>query len=252
MRDLIHAELLKLRTTRMFYGIALAALAFVPVNLAIAIQTAGQSGGGPALDSSEGIRYVMSVASSGLLFVLVLGILVMAGEFRHDTATSTFLVSPDRKRVVGAKLVASTLIGAGLGAAASVLTLAIALPWLAAKNVDAAVLSGDVGFVLLGAMAAMALYALVGVGVGSLLRNQTAAVVVALLWVLVVESLIVSFVPEVGRWLPGGAARALTGIAIPDDGLLPMWGGAVLFTCYGLAFAAAGIRFVMRRDVASS
>jgi hypothetical protein len=28
-----------------------------------------------------------------------------------------------------------------------------------------------------------------------------------------------------------------------------MWAGAVLFLAYGLAFAAAGTRFTMRRDV---
>ena len=130
------------------------------------------------------------------------------------------------------------------------LTLAIALPWLAAKDVDVVLLSGDVGFVLLGAIVATALYALVGVGVGSLIRNQTAAVVVALVWVMVVESLFVSFLPEVGRWLPGGAVAALTSAATANGGLLPMWGGAILFAAYGLAFAAAGTRFVLQRDVA--
>lgn len=249
MRNLVHAELLKLRTTRMFYFNALAALAFVPVSLAIAIFTAGQSGGGPALDTSEGVRHVMSAASSGTVIVLILGILVMAGEFRHNTATSTFLVSPDRRRVVGAKLLASSLVGAGLAVVASVLTLAIALPWLAAKDVDVSVLGGDVGPVLLGAMAATALYALVGVGLGSLIRNQTAAVVVALVWVMVVEGLLVSFLPEVGRWLPGGAVAALTGVATADGGLLPMWAAGLLFGAYGLMFAAVGIHLIVRRDV---
>ena len=111
-------------------------------------------------------------------------------------------------------------------------------------------MSGDVGFVLLGAMAATALYAMVGVGLGSLIRNQTAAVVVALVWVMVVEGLLVSFLPEVGRWLPGGAVAALTGVTTENGGLLPMWAGALLFAAYGLAFAAAGTRFVMRRDIA--
>jgi hypothetical protein len=148
--NLVKAELLKLRTTRMFYGNALAALAFVPVSLAVAILTAGKEGGSPALDTSEGLRQVLSAASSGTLIVLVLGILMMAGEFRHNTATSTFLVCPDRRRVVGAKLLASALVGAGLAVAASVVTLAIAIPWLAAKDVAVDLLSADVGLVLLG------------------------------------------------------------------------------------------------------
>ena len=250
MKDLIHAEFLKLRTTRAFFYSALAALAFVPLTLAITILTAGNEGAGPALNTSEGIRQVFSAASSGTVIILIIGILVMAGEFRHNTATSTFLITPDRKRVVGAKLIASTLIGAGLAAAASALTLAIAIPWLAVKNVDFSVWSGDVGFVLLGSIAATALYAMVGVGVGSLIRNQTAAVVVALVWVMIVEGLLVSFLPDVGRWLPGGAVAALTGVTTPNGGLLSMWAGALLFAGYGLAFATAGTRLVLQRDIA--
>jgi ABC-type transport system involved in multi-copper enzyme maturation permease subunit len=250
MRNLVRAELLKLRTTRMFYGIALAALALVPVSVAISILSADGSAGKPALDTSEGVRQVMSAASAGTVVILIIGILMMAGEFRHNTATSTFLISPDRKRVVGAKLIAATLVGAVLAVIAALVTLAVAIPWLAAKHVHVSVFSADVGYVLMGAVAATALYALVGVGLGSLIRNQTAAVVVALLWVMVVEGLLISFVSDVGKWLPGGAVAALTGVATLDGGLLPMWGGALLFTAYGLVFAAAGSQFVMQRDIA--
>jgi len=248
MNDLVRAELLKLRTTRMFYVSVFAALAFVPLSVATAILSAGTSGS-PALASSEGVGNVMSAASSGSFVILVFGILLMAGEFQHNTATATFLISPDRTTVVRAKLIASSLVGVALGLAFSALTLAIALPWLAAKGVHVNILSGDVGIVLLGGVAATALYALVGVGVGSLIRNQTAAVVVALVWVMVVEVLLVSLIPEVGRWLPGGAAAALSAAATANGGLLPTWGAGLLFAGYGLAFATAGARFVLRRDV---
>lgn len=250
MKNLIRAEVLKLRTTRMFAWSALSALVLVPISVAVAILTAGGTDGGPALDTTEGIRNVFSAASSGTIVVLIIGILIMAGEFRHNTATSTFLITPDRKRVVVAKLAASAVVGAAIAIAASVVTLAVALPWLAAKDIDVSLLSGDVGLVLLGALTATALYAVVGVGLGSLVRNQTAAVVVALVWVMVIESLLVSFAPAFGRWLPGGAVAALTGVATRDGGLLAMWAGAVLFAGYGLAFATAGTRFVLRRDVA--
>jgi len=249
MGNLVKAELLKLRTTRMFLGNAIAALAFVPMTLAITIQTAGQEGAGPALDTAEGLRNVLSAASSGTVILLILGILIMAGEFRHNTATSTFLVCPDRRRVVGAKLIASSMVGAGLAVAASAVTMAVGLPWLAAKDVPVDLLGADVGLVLFGSILATALYALVGVGVGSLLRNQTVALAVALVWVMVVESLVVSFLPEVGRWLPGGAVAALTGVSTIEGGLLPMWAGALLFAAYGLAFAAAGTRLAVQRDI---
>jgi hypothetical protein len=247
MKNLIHAELLKLRTTRMIYGLALAALALVPLSVIGAITAAGRSGGGPALSTGEGIRHVMSAGSSGALTVLIIGILIMAGEFRHGTVTSTFLVSPKRGRVVGAKVVASVLVGTGIAIAAAVLTLAVSVPWLASKHIHLHILSNNVGMVLLGGIAATAIYAAVGVGVGSLIRNQMAAVGIALGWALVAESLLIGFAHEIGRWTPGAAAAALDGVS--RNGLLPMWGGAVLFVAYGVAFATAGTRFTIRRDV---
>ena len=70
-----------------------------------------------------------------------------------------------------------------------------------------------------------------------------------LVWVLVVEGILVGFAPAVGRWLPGGAGSALTGVATPQGGLLPMWGAALLLAGYGLAFAAASTRLIARRDI---
>lgn len=151
--------------------------------------------------------------------------------------------------MVGAKLAAASLVGIGVGAVASLLTLAIAVPWLRAKHVEVSFANGDVGLVLLGALAAGALYAIVGVSVGAILRNQTVAVAVALVWMMMVENILVGVAPEIGRWLPGGANSALTATPTAQGGLLPMWGGALLLAGYGLTCAAAGTRFVLRRDI---
>lgn len=249
MTSLIRAELLKLRTTRMFYGNALAVLLIVPISLAASILTAGDADSSPPLDTSEGLRNVMSASASGAVVVLIIGILLMAGEFRHNTVTSTFLVTPDRQRVVGAKLIAGSIVGAGLAVVASALTLAIAVPWLAAEDVSVDIFSSDIVTVLLGALVATTLYAVVGVGLGSLIRNQTVAVVVALVWVMIVEGLVVTLLPSVGRWMPGGAVAAVTRVTTENGGLLPMWGGGLLFAAYGLAFATAGSRLVLQRDI---
>jgi ABC-2 type transport system permease protein len=244
MSNLIRAELLKLRTLRSFWWYVASALAFVPVSIAQAIYS-----GTASLDTSEGVRNVMAASSSGGVILLLIGILAMAGEFRHNTATPTFLVTPDRTRVVRAKLAAASIAGVCVAAVASLLTLAIAIPWLQVRDVDVSLLSGDVGFVLLGAVIATALAPLVGIGVGALVPNQTVAVTVMLVWTFVVESLLVAFMPGIGRWLPGGAASALTGVETPNGGLLPMWAGVLVFAGYAFAFSAIGTRFVVRRDV---
>jgi ABC-2 type transport system permease protein len=245
MEVLIRAELLKLRTTRMFWGNVAAALLFVPLAVALAVNT-----GAEPLDSSTGVRNVIAAASSGAVMLLVIGILAIGGEFRHGTATTTFLISPDRRRVVWAKLAAVSLVGVAVATAASLLTLAVALPWLSAKGVAVSSHGRDIALGLLGALAATVLAALVGVGFGSLVRNQTTAITVALIWSQIVEGLVVGFVPAVGRWFPGGAANALAGVANPNGDLLPMGVAALLLAGYGIAFAVAGIAALVRKDIA--
>ena len=68
----------------------------------------------------------------------------------------------------------------------------------------------------------MAAYSLIGVAVGALVRNQIAAVVGVLVWMLAAEQLLITTVPAFGRWTPGGATYGLLqlGPAISADGKL--------------------------------
>ena len=246
MRQLVHAEILKLRTLRSSWWMALALLLAVPILIAANVETVDRVSG--RLDTSEGIRNVFSGASPPLM--LIVGIMLMAGEFRHGTATATFLATPIRSRVLAAKLIAAALLGALLAVPASALALAVALPWLNAKNVDLGAHVDDIALPLAGGLGALVLYALVGVGLGALARKQTVAISAALAWTLIVEGALTAFTDDIGRWLPGAAAAAMTGGAPQASHLLPMWAGALLFAGYGLAFAAAGTKSIVRRDIA--
>jgi ABC-2 type transport system permease protein len=246
MKNLIRAELLKLRSTRVFWGYLAAALAFVPVNIALSMTTGNDAA---SLTSSEGLRGVFSAASAGGLLVLLIGITMTAGEFRHNTATPTFLITPDRRRVIAAKLAAGGVVGVLVAAVASLVTLAVALPWLATRDIDVSLLSADVGAPLLGALIATGLAAAVGIGLGALMPNQTLAITVVIVWTSIVESLLVGFLPEVGRWLPTGAASALGGTVTAEGGLLPFWGAALVLAGYGLALAGVGTRVITRREI---
>jgi ABC-2 type transport system permease protein len=249
MHTLTAAELLKLRTTRTFWWYVLATVLFVPVSIAVAVNRAGTTGYAP-LDSTDGVRTVFASASGGGILLTLIGITLIAGEFRFQTAVGTFLVTPDRRRVLGAKLAAASLVGAALGLICSLLTLVVAIPLLEHRGVDVAAHGSSIAGVLAGCVAGTAISGLVGVGIGALLRNQTLAIVVTLVWLFLVESMLIAFATGIGRWLPGGAASALAGTDVGTGDLLPAWGAALLFAAYGLAFAAAGSRFVLRRDVA--
>jgi len=246
MKSLIHAELLKLRTTRAFWVYIAAALAFVPVTIAVTMTV---SNDGLVLDSSEGITAVFSAASAGGLLLLLVGITMMAGEFRHNTAATTFLITPDRRRVIAAKLAAGSVVGVLATVVSALLTLAIALPWLAARDIDVDLLSAAVAAPILGGMIANGLWTAFGIGLGAVMPNQTLAITVVVVWTTMVEGLLVGFLPEVGRWLHTGAASALGGTWTAEGGLLPFWAAALVLTGYALASAVAGTQLLTRKEI---
>ena len=248
MTRLVHSELLKLRTTRTARVLLTLAAAGTAALIAIVLLLAGQPGQ-PALGPDALRQLVLVPAQPLTLAALVLGVLGMAGEFRHGTATSTFLVTPRRGRVVAAKLAAAAVTGLAMSLASSAAVLAVGLPWLRAKGIEVAVADPGVAARVAGLAAAVALYAVLGTGLGALLRNQVAAVVVGLLWWSQgVERVLTGILHQPGleRWLPMGAASALTA---PGDGTLPMWAGALVFAAYGLGLALLGGRMVARRDL---
>jgi hypothetical protein len=247
MTRLVRAELAKLRTIRLAFGVAATMAAFSVLTVVANVTSAGQQGN-PQLSADDlpGLVGAPATLLSGA--ALLLGILGMTGEFRHHTITQTFLTTPDRGRVVAAKLTAYALVGFAVAILGLAVTTAIAVPWMSAKGLSVSLFDGGLGRVLVGTLLAAGLSGLVGVGVGALIRNQVAAVVSVLVWVLVVEGLLVNLVntPGLGKWLPSAAAAALTN---PSGGHLSSWAGGLLFAAYGLGFAVVGTRLVMRRDV---
>ncbi|HWC40972.1 MAG TPA: ABC transporter permease [Actinomycetota bacterium] len=248
MTRLVHAELLKLwttRTTRVVLALAAAGTAA----LTVAVLSLAGRPGQPSL-GDDALRQLVGAPSGPLILAaLVLGILGMAGEFRHGTATPTFLVTPARGRVVAAKLAATAVAGLAVALVATVVVLAVAVPWLPAKGVQAPLADPGLAVRVGGLAAAVALSGALGTGIGALFRNQFAAVVAGLLvWQGGVEDLVVGILgrPALGRWLPHGASAALTA---PGDATLAMWAGALVLAAYGLVLAVVGGRLVVSRDL---
>jgi ABC-2 type transport system permease protein len=249
MIRLVRAEFTKLTTTRLIYGMAAAMAAFA-VLAVVALMTTPDMEGKPPLSADSLPMFVAAPVTLLSGAALLLGILGMAGEFRHQTITGTFLVTPDRGRVVAAKLVAYPLAGIALTLTILAFTAAVATGWLAAKGITPSLLHARVvGQVLLGAVLAAGLCGLVGVGVAALVRNQVAALVGVAVWVLVVEGLLMSLLQapsSLAKWLPSAAAAALTN---PGGGHLSRLAGTLLLAGYALALALAGTRLVVRRDI---
>jgi len=242
---LVGVEFLKLRTTRAWIGYLAALVALSAIGAAGQIGSAKTEDlGGPHFQ-----RDVLASAQTAGLLALLIGITVVTAEWRYGTITRTFLVTPRRERVLVAKEIAAFVVGALLAVLAVVVVLAIAVPWLSIEGASLHVgsASGLIGRTILAA----ALWGALGVGFGALVRSQTVGLIVAILWVVLVEPLSVALLrlldlDHVADALPAGALQALEANGGEH---VSAAAGAAIGLAYVLALGALGILRVLRSDV---
>jgi ABC-2 type transport system permease protein len=240
----LRAELLKHRSTFTNAGLFLAMLGLVL--LAVLLHALAL----PAdrlQSSSDQVQVFRFGSLLGALFAGLVGAMSITGEIRHGTIRPTLLFTPRRGRVIAAKVVAGALVGTVFGLAAVGVALAVGSAALAARGIPITLDSGDYTLMPAGGVAAAALWAPLGLGLGALLRNQVATLVAVFLWLFFIENLLIDFVPGVGRFAPGAAAAAMTGLD-PETLLAPA-AGALLLVVYAATSAAAGTLATLRRDV---
>jgi ABC-type transport system involved in multi-copper enzyme maturation permease subunit len=235
MTRLIRIELLKLRTTRLVYGLLLAATG---LSALFSLLSALARAGGTVTDLSTpaGLTRVASATGFAMALAGVAGITLTSGEFRHNTATLTYLSCPDRIRVLAAKVAAAAVAGAVIGLAAGVATTAVGLALITSRGEVLPVGAGTLLAHIAGAALGGALLAMVGAGLGALVRDQIGAVVALLTWALVMEVIIGSLFPSAQRYLPYAAATTLGGAKL---GQVAFGLGRVKYSAAPLPFAAA-------------
>lgn len=252
MTRLVSGEVRKLFTTMIWLWMLLGAFALTAIFMSFTIGFDGAEGNpNPTLSTAAGQRNLFAIAGASSVFVLLLGIIAVTGEFRHQTVTPTFLATPHRGRVVISKLVTYALTGIGYGVAVVLLAIAIALPWVSAKGIDISLSGNGIPGTLVGVIVGIAVYALLGVGVGALIRNQIAAIVGSLVYLFIVEGFVANLptIRDYYKYFPGGANNALVGAEQPGLSLLEPWQGGLLLVGYGVVFAVAGTWLPVRRDV---
>jgi ABC-2 type transport system permease protein len=252
VRRLVAGEVRKLFTTWLWLWLLLGSVALTALYTSLAIAF-GDSPDNPSppLSTPDGQRVVFSVGQGAGTLVAVLSAIGCTGEFRHRTATATFLATPHRWRVVLAKLITYPLLGVGYGAVCVAGTLVIALPWLSTKDIHVSLWADGIPGTLIGVLVAVALFAALGVGLGALLREQVATVVGLLVYLFVAEP-IVTRVPSLQGWtiyLPGSASAALTRISQSGQRFLAPWQGGLVLAGYGIVLVVGALLLTVRRDV---
>jgi ABC-2 type transport system permease protein len=173
MTALVNAELLKLRTLRSTFWAAGALLAITVVVGTLLMNEAGTEG----MRTAHALRDTLAAAEyTAVFFVVVLGALAAAGEYRHRTISQRFLATPARPRVLVAKLAAFAGVGAVTLLAVTALGAALSEAVVSGKGYTLDL--GHAGArMAAGAALAGALAAMLGVTAGTLTRNPTTAVV---------------------------------------------------------------------------
>jgi ABC-type transport system involved in multi-copper enzyme maturation permease subunit len=271
----IRAEFVKLVTTKMWWILGLVLLgyvAFTAVILAFAFSSGMDASSGemapgqgtPQIPADALPPIIYSIAHSiGYVFPLLLGTLAVTGEFRHQTLTPTFLATPKRGKVLAAKLVVMAIFGALYGIVA---VLAAVGPGAAILSIDDGVTGlddSDLWAMFARIVLAMALWAIIGVGVGALIPNQVAAIVVVLAFTQFIEPILrtvaafVDWAANIGDYLPGAAGDTLAGASIftalgmsaGESPALEWWHGGLLLLGYALVATVVGYLVAWRRDV---
>ena len=244
MRDLLAAEYLKLRTTKTTWGLLVATVVTTALAVVGAILVASNSK--LNLESLHGIREVLHVTAAGGIFVLVLGVIISAGEYRQRTATDTFLTTPQRWKVIVSKLVVATTSGVVFGALSAGTAIAVANHLYSAKGFTFPLGSSQAWTILGGAVLAAALFGALGAATGSLIRNQVSAIVGWMAWLFVIENIVLGFSSTFGRWLPSALSRAL--VRDPNAQLLPQSTAAIALVIYGVVIMLTAVLTERRRD----
>lgn len=246
MKVLLAAELLKLRTTRTFVAVA-----------AVAVVTSMLIAGLTSLlsePSEESVLTDVFTSDTSSLFILILAIVGISGEWRHRTITSSLLAAPDRLRFLAAKTLAFAAAGLILSLLISIAVAILGFALLSSRDLpvpEGAELAAQIGRNAIVA----ALLGGFGVGIGVLVRNQPVAIVGVLVLSFAVEPAVLGLVPDVGRFGPFVALPiGLQDVPAADVGfedvrpLSPALATLALLGWLSASFAA-GYALLRRRDL---
>lgn len=192
-----------------------------------------------------------------LLGALVAGATVAGAEWRHNTVTTVLTWEPRRLRLHGSLCAVAAIVGFVVSLMLQVVLLAAFVPAVVAHGTtEGADVSFWVGLVvaMTRTSAITAVAAVLAVALATLARNTAFAVIAVLAWMAVVENVIRSLEPSLGRWLWGeNLVTVLTWSRLEDNdaATAPPVAFAVLFA-YCAVIVAAGALSFSRRDVAGS
>jgi ABC-2 type transport system permease protein len=239
MTALFSAELLRLRTLRSPRYIILAVIGFAAFFAAMDVLNTSFGRGASPGAHADSLR---GVAMNGVLIAAVFAAGVAAAEFKRGAIALTYLAHPDRRIVTAARTLTWAVVGGLLAAAAAGVGVAVGLTTAANSNITVDLGAADVVRTVGGALFAGAVFAGLGVLVGTLTRNPTVASI-AIVAPSFVEGAL--NLPSIHPYLPLGLVEQVLGLAHDAPPGLAM----ALLLAYPAAIAVTLRWWGLRRDI---
>jgi ABC-2 type transport system permease protein len=276
---LLRAEFMKIRTTStgwlfltsfiMFTALALTINGFGshyqlypqqgPDGRAQALAQAAQAHS-PAGVAAIAASMMTSGQRIGFLFALLLGVLIVTSEFANQTAAVTFVTVPRRATVMRAKVAAAACCGALFWLAGTAIAAVTTPLFLYSQHVSTSLAGWTVARSVLLNLLAFVAWGAFGLGLGAVLRSQTASLVAAIVVYAGSFGAELVFTPLYNLfhqgWLlaapviaPAVASQVMitSGQAFPHAP--PGWVGGVIMIGYTVALVAGGVALTKRGDV---
>jgi hypothetical protein len=248
----IRSELLKLRTARLPWALLALTIGLATFHNLLFDSNAGGTGHAsiPSLSTYRGQSRAIGIPGELLLLATVMGIIVASGEFRHKTATTTYLAIPNRIQVLGAKTIAAATIGMVFGLAGAAATTIVGLSFTAAGGHHLLLGAGTIARYALGATLASGVLAGTGVALGTLIRAQIGAIIATFVWGFVIEQAVGGIYDSAQRYLPYTAAASMAGVKLGDAATpIPFAAATALLAAVGLLIALIAIRTSLNADI---
>ncbi len=242
---LLRAEIRKLTTTKMPWGFLAVLVLIAGIDAAVVMFGTDMDGSKNFIATAADQQSLMAFAFNAMLGTALFGAIAVAREYGHHTVVPTFLSSPKRVRATLAQYAAVTLAGGALGLIAQILvTSGIALA-LQSTNYGFMVSAADLGQVVAASTLAGAAGAILGAGLGAIIRNLGGAVTAVVFTLFVIPPLIVQLFNDAASWIPPALSTVISGVTSEVN----VWAALAALLAWGVVPAAIGVVAVQRRDV---
>ena len=218
----------------------------------------------------DGVRESLTGVPLGVMVIIAVAVLFITSEYRQGMIRTTFAASPRRGRVLAAKAIVVGATTFVVGLLASFASVLLALPILRANGLAPPVFQvpslsdGPVLRAIAGTAALLALFAVLGLAAGAILRRSPGAIIVVVVPLLIPQLIAGALPLAAARWLMLATPAAgfsiqqtveqrydlVSSICLPEDGCFTTgpWVGFGVLCAYTAVALAAGFWLLRRRD----